>query len=242
MINTTDFTDWASWPESTMQRFPTDSPNLVAIAAHITAQWPGTRSLGIGGVRRQRGSANRWSVHSWRAALDLSWRGLPRAVALEIIDWLIANSAELGVQAVHDYVGGRIWRSVRPGGKSGWLTQRKSADGMGQPWGDWLHIETTEQAWADARPVAARLGTVRPTLKVGSTGDTVRVLQQILAERAGQDVGRPDGKFGHRTLTGWRNVAAFLRLPADDQVGGADWDALAVLDGGWARLNAAGVK
>jgi hypothetical protein len=242
VINTTTFTDWSAFPPATMARYTTDSPNLVAIEAYIESRWPGTKGLGIRGVRAQRGNKKKRSVHSWGAALDLSWRGLPRAVADEIIAFLIDHSAELGVQAIHDYQGCRIWRSWRPGGKRGWLAQRPSADGMGQPWGDWIHIEVTEQAWRDGREVTDRIGTVRPTLTVGATGDPVRVLQQILTERAGQDVGRPDGQFGQRTLAGWRNVAAFLRLPADDQVQGADWDAVALLDGGWARLNAAGVR
>ena len=241
MINTTVFTDWSRKPVATMQRFNRSSPNLQAIEAFCEGRWPGTKGQGIHGVRYQRGSKQTWSVHSWGSALDLSWRGLPREIALEMIDWLIEHSAELGIQAIHDYVAGRIWRSTRPGGKGGWLKQAKNAEGMGQPWGDWIHIEVTEDSWADQRPVAVRIGANRPTLRQGSTGPAVVVLQQILAEKARQNVGRADGKFGPRTLTGWRNVAAAAKLPADDQVNAQDWDVLAMIDGGWARLNAAGV-
>jgi hypothetical protein len=241
MINTTVFTDWAKMPPATMQRFNRSSPNLVAIEAFCEGRWPGTKGNGI------------WVYASSavRSVCGRCIRGVRRSIcrgvachsetAVEMIDWLIEHSAELGIQAVHDYVGSRIWRSARPGGKGGWLKQAKDADGMGQSWGDWIHIEVTEDSWADSRPVAVRIGANRPTLRQGSTGAAVVVLQQILAEKARQDVGRADGRFGPRTLTGWRNVAAAAKLPADDQVNAQDWDVLAMIDGGWARLNAAGV-
>jgi hypothetical protein len=242
MINTAKFTDWPRLPAATMQRFRMSSPNLVKIQEHCTTSWQGTTGLGIWGVRRMRGSATVWSVHSWGAALDLSWRGLPRSVAVEICDWLVEHSADLGIQAVHDYGGCRIWRSVRVGARAGWQQQAIDAEGMGQPWGDWLHIEVTEDAWADSRPVPLRIGSVRPVLRRGATGPAVLALQQIMAEKAGQPIGRPDGQFGPRTLSAWRNVAAFAKLPADDAVQAGDWDVLAWIDGGWGRLNAAGVS
>ncbi len=230
------FTNWQAKPASELARYRSASPALEQLAEHLTATWGGA-SLGILNVRHVRGGRD-LSSHAFGAAFDWSYRGLDRSVGVAVCDWLVANADALGVQAVHDYIGSRIWRSDR----KAWKAQRKDAQGMGQPWGDWLHVEISEGAWADARPVGAKLGTTRPTLKVGSTGPAVVALQQILTERAGQNVGPADGKFGNRTLTAWRNVAAFCKLPPDDQVQGADWDTLATLDKGWARLNAAGVR
>lgn len=65
-----------------------------------------------------------------------------------------------GVQAIHDYVGCRIWRvgrttSTNP--NDWWKHQTPDAAGMGQPWAKWLHLETTPDRWEDATPIAARL-------------------------------------------------------------------------------------
>lgn len=230
------FTNWQRKPASELARFNRSSPALEQLAEHLTAVHGGA-NLGIFQVRPVRGGRS-LSSHSFGAALDWSYRGLGRPVGGAVCDWLVANAAALGVSAVHDYIGARIWHADR----QAWKTQRKDATGMGQPWADWLHVEVAEGSWGDARSVAEKLGTSRPTLRVGSVGPAVKALQEILTIRAGQDVGRPDGRFGNRTLTAWRNVAAFCQLPPDDQVGGADWDTLAVLDRGWDRLNAAGVR
>ena len=259
MINTTQFTDWPNKGSFGLARFNKSSPSLVLLRAYLIATFGGA-NLGIYGVRPIRGGTT-LSTHAFGAALDWSYRGITggRTRALEVMQWLIDHSNELGVQAVHDYVGCRIWHSTRAlDAAGGWKAQNASATtGMGQTWGDWLHIETFEAAWANIAPIAGRLTTAEltpeqpidpgnlsrtvPTLTVGSDGPLVAAVQTILRERASQDVGASDGKFGARTLAGWRNVAAFTGLPADDRIDEAhDWDVLAWIDQGWSRLYTAG--
>lgn len=65
-----------------------------------------------------------------------------------------------GIQAIHDYVGCRIWRVGRTTSKNPndwWKHQTPDKAGMGQPWAKWLHIETTPDRWEDRTPIAARL-------------------------------------------------------------------------------------
>jgi len=73
-----------------------------------------------------------------------------------VLPWLVEHSEELGIQAIHDYYGARIWRSVREGGKRGWKAQPVKAD-MGASWAKWLHIETTKRGWKDGSRVDGRI-------------------------------------------------------------------------------------
>lgn len=242
--NTTLFTDWARKPASELAKFRTASPALVSLRDGLIERFPGAVSLGIHGVREVRGGTG-LSTHSFGAAFDISYRALGRDAGLAMIDFVYTHSDELGVQAIHDYFGARIWRSVRgEPGTGGWRPQAKSAsNGMGQTWADWLHLEVHEGAWGDGRPMAAKIGTVRPSAHVGSNGWHIVAAQQILAERAGQDVGPIDGWWGPRSAAGWRNVQAWCKWPrVDDDVIGEDWDLLAWIDGGWTRLNSMGVR
>lgn len=247
---TAAFTDWARMPADTLRRYNRSSPNLVAIRNDFRTRFPGVVSVGIYGVRDQRGAAGTPSVHSWGSAMNLSYRGPGRAMADAAIAFLLEHHQALGVQAIHDYMRGRIWRVFRPAsaGGPGWKQQPSNPrNGMGQPWADWIHIEVNEGSWADGRSVAERIGAappanpVRPVIGMGSTGPAVLVAQQIMLERAGQDVGPLDGRFGMRTLAAWQNVAAFCRWPVDGDIGHDDWALLAWLDQGWHRLQAAGI-
>ena len=83
----------------------------------------------------------------------------------EVLPFLIDNSLELGIQALHDYVGDRIWRppgcSDRPTAPSpecGWRTQGGSGGQMGQTWATWIHVEVTPDRWIDTRTVEQMLG------------------------------------------------------------------------------------
>jgi hypothetical protein len=242
-INATLFTDWARKPEAELARFNRASPALVSLRNGLIEAFPGVASLGIYGVRDQRGGSLR-SAHSFGAALDLSYRGAGRAKADSIVEYVLWLSDELDVQAIHDYQRATIWRSVRGApGTGGWRPQTPSPrTGMGQAWADWLHFEVTEQGWADGRPMREKTTTTRPAVTIGSNGPHVAAAQAILAERASQDVGPIDGWFGPRTAAGWRNVQAFCQWPTvDDDVIGDDWNLLAWIDQGWGRLNAAGV-
>ena len=137
------------------------SPNLVRIRDGARVRF-GVTSLGCHGVRNVRGSATAPSVHSWGAAIDLSWVELGRErCESQLIPWLIAWSDELHVQAVHDYHGSRIWRAGRTPRESDacglwWKAQRPDAHGMGQRWATWLHVETTMPGWGDDSPLHAR--------------------------------------------------------------------------------------
>ena len=77
----------------------------------------------------------------------------------------------MGIQAIHDYKGGRIWRSTRFDGRGAyWLAQKPSSTGMGQSWAGWIHIEVHADAWFDPRSVEERIAGVvppRPTLRRG---------------------------------------------------------------------------
>jgi hypothetical protein len=244
-VNTTLFTDWARKPREELAKFNRSSPALVSLRDGLIAAFPGVVSLGIHGVRDQRGAAGVLSAHAFGAALDLSYRGVDRSRADAIIAYVLDNSDELDVQAIHDYQQTRIWRSVRGApGTGGWRPQAPNPrTGMGQRWGDWLHFEVTEEGWADGRPMREKVTTTRPPVTIGATGPHVAAVQAILVERAGQDVGPIDGWFGERTAAGWRNVQAWCRWPrVDDDIIGDDWDLLAWVDQGWARLNAVGVR
>lgn len=136
------------------------SPNLALIRDELGKRFGGVW-LGGYGVRPIRGGTKP-SSHGFGAAFD--WRINDRAVMLACIDWLIANHVALGVQAVHDYEGGRIWRANRYPGQpvmSWWRPQQKSATtGMGQSWAKWIHIETTPGRWGDTTPIVQRLAGV----------------------------------------------------------------------------------
>lgn len=148
------FYDWSALDDDA--QFNRESPNLRALRSYLTAR--GFVSLGIYGERDVRAGA-RPSAHSHGAALDASYAdNLTRGEALAVATWIIANHERLGVQAVHDYVGCRIWRCNRTHIAGGWRTQSpSSATGMGQSWAQWFHFETARISWAYSTPIETRL-------------------------------------------------------------------------------------
>lgn len=147
-VNTTNFYSWQHPDRKDAKRFNSASPNLLVIKDNVMKRWGG-RDLGIYGEREIRGGGFP-SSHSFGAAWD--WRYDNRKEGLVVIKFLISNSAELGVQAVHDYYGCRIWRSHRTDGSGdGWKKQSPDDHGMGAKWAGWIHVETTKDSWADAR-------------------------------------------------------------------------------------------
>lgn len=253
----TQFTNWQQKPESELLVFNRLSPSLALIRDYCVAQYH-VADIGGYGVRTVRlGTA--LSSHAFGAANDLSYRGFAvgtdsvavtkrRLGIAPMIAWLVNNSGELGVSAVHDYLNCRIWRpnrdpSVYP---DGWKQQTPDAAGMGQTWADWLHVEVPESRWYDTTPIASRLGAATPapawpSIGLGSSSPLVAALQTILRERASQDVGASDGKWGVRTQSGWNNVVAFVpELSRDGNCDGNDWKIVAWIDKGWTRLYAAG--
>lgn len=164
--NKTKHYDWQKATAADGLRFRKPSPNLVAINDYLCKRWGGS-NVGIFVKRPIRGGVSP-SSHSFGAALD--WRygdtvGNRHKVETDVLPWLIENSHELGVQAIHDYYGCRVWKSVRvPASQRGWRTQTAGSQGgaMGAAWAKWLHIETTKQDWKDGRRVDDRLSL--PTL------------------------------------------------------------------------------
>lgn len=164
--------------------FNSCSPNLLAIAAEMHQQWPahgefyGIHDLGCYGERDIRGSTTQLSAHSCGAATDqrytdafnFSHFDANRTLCLNvIIPWLITNSLELHLDAIHDYVGGRIWHSARTANIGDAFTawwKPNTGPGMGSKASGWLHLETTLEGWHDATPVAKRPLTFQPTTPV----------------------------------------------------------------------------
>lgn len=205
-----EFTNWQKKLKAEMAKFTKASPALVSLKDYLIPTFGGA-DLGLYGVRKVRGSLFAWSSHSFGSAWDYSYRGLPREVAEKVIAFLISNSEELGIQAIHDYMNSRIWHADRSGDKNGgWKNQRKDKEGMGQPWGDWLHIEVNERKWADGRSVLEKLGSdTRRVLRRGDSGEDVKIVQSVLRDKAGQTI-TVDGKFGSQTEMAVRNVQAFV--------------------------------
>lgn len=220
-------TKFISWNRGLEPGAPYDgaSPNLQALAAYCHGRWK-LKSLGIYSRRPIRGGTS-WSSHAFGAAVDLGFgerHGGPGIAVLEaeILPWLIANSAELGIQRIHHYQRTRYWEAGR-----GWVDK---SPGQGH---DWIHVETTRDAWADASPVRERLLEApqspasapsapappkypgRP-LKRSSTGAAVKLIQTRLGLTA-------DGKFGPQTeaaVKAWQTANA---LQPDGVVGPATW-------------------
>lgn len=134
------------------------SPNLLAVRDEIGKRFGGS-SLGGFGVRPIRAGVS-WSSHSFGAAID--WRIEDHNMRAACIDWLVTNHVVLGIQAIHDYFGCRIWRANRYPSQdpaTWWRPQVKSSStGMGQTWAVYLHIETDQSNWHNNTPVPNRSG------------------------------------------------------------------------------------
>lgn len=140
------FANWQHSPlDWTKPPYEACSPNLDTIETYLVDRWGGM-SLGCHANRPVR-SGGSVSSHSYGAALD--WRyedpGPGRDLMLsEVLPWILDNSDELGVQAVHDYYGSRIWRPpghsgrpVAPSPECGWRKQSPSGN-MGGAWASTL--------------------------------------------------------------------------------------------------------
>lgn len=162
----TSFTNWSSsgldWRRAP---YESCSPNLVALNKYLLSI--GGQHLGCHHNRDVRGGGA-VSAHAYGAALD--WRyaqvsggkELGRQWALDrLFPWLINYSAELGIDAIHDYVGDRIWRAgrtnrVEDAHGSWWRKQNGAGSGMGEAWATYVHIESSKAGFSDARPIGQR--------------------------------------------------------------------------------------
>jgi hypothetical protein len=143
------------------------SPNLVAVRRGLDELLGPGEFKGCHNDRPVR-DGTALSAHSWGAALDRGWAAGTKDATIR---FLIDHSAELGVQAIHDYAGSRIWRAGRTAdvGEAHTLWWRSqapnTATGMGQSWAQYLHIETTPAKFGDATPIAERIAPPPPDLK-----------------------------------------------------------------------------
>jgi hypothetical protein len=192
--------------------YPATTPvGMSVLRSYVLGRWGGA-DLGILAKppRPMRASVMP-SLHNWGMAWDWRWAGPGpgRGTADVVIQFCIDNSDALGIQAVHDYQACKYWKSY-----GGWKPAKPSAStGMGQPWGQWLHIERTwseanrgtsidslltasGKAIDDAPAVEAMPDT---ELKLGSTGAGVGRMQDFLRMFGFADFTRSDGVFGPRT-------------------------------------------
>lgn len=259
-INAGKFTNWGAKPLGAP--FNRCSPNEQLIGHHLDAEF-GSMENGCYGVRDNR-AGTAISTHAYGAANDRTFRAVSanfntkRGVMLNAIEHLRQNSDELGIQAIHDYIGCRIWHSNREPHTypDGWKIQTPDAFGMGKTWADWIHVEVYEESWYWATPIADRLGggpieqppMLRPRIGLRSTGPLVKAVQTFLIEHANQGavVGNPDGQWGPRTDLAWSNFVIWTTIShpgsmtTDGFVDGVDWNLIAWNSGGWTDLYAAG--
>lgn len=228
--------------------FNTSSPNLLSLRKYLVEKYGG-QNLGIYGNRPVTGGTAP-SSHAFGAAMD--WRyqnpGPGRAVCMnEVVPFLINNSAELGIQAIHDYFGAQVWRAGR-----GWLAQRPGSHGgsMGRAWATWLHIEVHSDYWSDGRSVMEKVGFSaidnpeevafppfdpqnnhyglwplaknKPVIRIGARGDAVRYLQGVIFNKAGGGV-VVDGSFAAQTDRRVKELQKFFGRKADGVVGPETW-------------------
>lgn len=247
----TEFYNWQRHSATPDPAYSTLSPNLAAIGDELGKRW-GMTDLGGYGWRPIRGGTLP-SSHGFGAATDRRYFELGRArLVSEVLPFLILNSGELELQAIHDYFGSRIWhagRTANPADALKWWNEqpRNPANGMGQSWAVYLHLETTLAGWHDNTPIPNRLSSsgepipspvpvpipapggpfVHATIRRGDVNADVFAAQVIVRHRAGQTQVIADGQFGGATEQAIRNVQAFCGLTVDGLVGPKTW---AILD------------
>lgn len=262
MTVATDFYDWQRSPiPPASAPYDKCSPNLVSLQKYMMKRWGG-KSLGCFSNRNIKGG-DVPSSHAYGAARDWRWEdpgpGRARLLA-EVIPFLIENSAQLGIQAIHDYVGCRIWRANRSGDANGGWKKQEPGSQMGQSWAKWLHIEVNKRQWADGRSVEEKLSPTppvppvppvppippfdpangkfslwplvpnKPRLSRGSTGDAVRYLQGVLKKE--RYTIAVDGNYGAQTETIVKRFQARERLVKDGIVAKQTWAAIDKAAGG----------
>jgi hypothetical protein len=103
--------------------------------------------------KAKQGDPKWLSVHATGRACDIGYTD--RAKALEMWDFLLANTAELGIEEIHDYAyddnvqdkqlgWGRGYRCSRGEGAKG-VKIYDSQDNAGSQGGKWLHVELSPE-------------------------------------------------------------------------------------------------
>ena len=231
------------------------TPGIENWKSYVLGRWPGGIDLGTWGVRNIRGGTT-LSVHAVGRAWD--WRyakpGPGRDAADAAIAFTIENHEALGIQAIHDYVECRIWRSDRSGRGPGWK-QQPAGNGMGEAWAAWLHFEIHPESQLHQRPVSAVLSDAGgeaapeptaalplPTLDRDAVGDGVVLLQQVL-QFWNYYRGEINGTYGSATVdavTAWQRDLQCMNAGRPDGVYGPRTHAAAAASyEALARMNAA---
>jgi hypothetical protein len=237
----THFYNWGLLADPATPKYHTCSPNLICLGNYLGKRFAMTNN-GCYGQRPIRGGTTP-SVHWWGAATD---RNYPDRLTAKnvIIPFLIDNSHELHVQAIHDYFGSRIWRAGRTSSvadaHTSWWKTNTTAEGMGDAWATYFHIETNPEGWGDAVDISARLGLAPPpvnppplppsgvaivfprVIKPGMEGPDVAMVQTVI--RAPGAVGGSktiivDGKYGAQTVTAVKNIQTAFKLTPDGIIG-----------------------
>ncbi|MBA3605143.1 MAG: hypothetical protein H0W46_04055 [Acidimicrobiia bacterium] len=204
--------------------YPDSTPEgMKALRDYLLSRWGGQNLGCLSKPPRPMRGGSLPSLHCWGMAIDWRWAGPGpgRAVATEVVSFMLDNAGALGVQALHDYEQCKYWKSY-----NGWNTATKSGStGFGQSWAQWLHIERTWAAANDGRPLTQALdeagvtvpaggggatsqggpGDVQlptPTLELNDKGANVARLQDFLRFFKFADFTRSDGEFGLRTQAG----------------------------------------
>jgi hypothetical protein len=118
---------------------------------------------GAYGVRDMKGKPGNPSVHCTGRAVDMSWRDMPddrgkpnyRPQAQKIIQTLVQNADDIGIELIIDYFPrpwGRAWRCDR-----GRWRKYDNRTVSGAPGGDWYHIEISPAAGMSAQAMKAAL-------------------------------------------------------------------------------------
>ena len=247
-----EFHNWSDDPSEDAHRLQDGSPALKHIRDYHLQRWGGM-SLSVPSLFQPRpidgGTAP--SAHAG-CAVDIRWKdpGPGRDVVVrEILPFYIDNSLELHIQAIHDYVGCRVWRANRSHNEAGgWKTQ--TPDGtMGKASSQWLHLEINRAGWHDDRPVEAMLGGGPPPglplgglhtdllngvfglfplnpkkdhQQKGDKGDLVLYAQCVIFHKAGGAIDR-DSDFGQQTVTRVMDVQRLFEMPTHGEIDGPTW-------------------
>lgn len=214
------------------------SPNLTLVKQFLGTRF-GMWNNGCYAERDIRGGSIP-SAHSHGAAIDQNYPDRVSAKS-QIIPFLIDNSDELGIQAIHDYVGSRIWRAGRTKNPADahtiWWKPNTTAAGMGDPNAKYLHIETTKTDWGRITAISVRLGTTDPvpepippsgaavftrTIKPGDEGADVAFVQTVWrapGAATGDKTIVVDGRNGPITVARTKLVQQASGLTADGIIG-----------------------
>lgn len=127
-------------------------PGTVKLVDLCKRRWK-TNNLGIYANRPMRNPAAKGalSVHATGAAADIGYA--KRSTGVEMWDWFIKYTKELGIVEMHDYAFGSFGRGFRCSrgesekGVKVYISEAESAGSIG---GKWLHIELDPEMAKDA--------------------------------------------------------------------------------------------